>query len=67
VVTAVESTLRAVPREGTGFPPQWVGVGLDGSGRLLEYVAINVGIDRWLVFHAMPATTKVLREVGLGR
>ena len=67
VITAVESTLRAVPRAGTGFPPQWVGVGLDGSGRLLEYVAINEGIDQWLVFHAMPATTKALRDVGLRR
>ena len=67
VVAAFRNTLRSVPREGTGFPPQWVGVGIDGKGRLLQYVAINDGPDRWLIFHSMRATTKVLREVGLGR
>lgn len=66
-VTAFANSLRAVPREGTGFPPQWVGVGLDDNGRLLQFVAINEGTDEWLIFHAMPATTKVLREVGLRR
>lgn len=64
---ALENTLRAVPRAGSGFPPQWVGVGLDRGGRLLQYVAINVGPDQWLIFHAMHATSKVLREVGLRR
>lgn len=67
VVAAFTNSLRAVPREGSGFPPQWVGVGLDSKGRLLQFVAINKGIDEWLIFHAMPATTKVLREVGLRR
>lgn len=66
-IAAFTATLRSVPREGTGFPPQWVGVGLDGNGRLLQYVAIDEGAERWLIFHAMPATTKVLREVGLRR
>lgn len=67
VIAAFTGTLRAVPRVGTEFPPQWVGVGLDANGRLLQYVAINEGVERWLIFHAMPATAKVLREVGLRR
>ena len=65
--SAFRNTLRSIPREGTGFPPQWVGVGMDSKGRLLQYVAIDEGSDQWLIFHAMQATTKVLREVGLGR
>jgi hypothetical protein len=46
---------------------QWVGVGTDAGGRLLEYIAVEHEPDGWLVFHAMPATKKVLIEVGLRR
>ena len=67
VIAAFTGTLRSVPRERTGFPPQWVGVGMDGKGWLVQYVAVNDGPDHWLVFHAVQATTKVLREVGLRR
>lgn len=65
VVEAFESTLRSRPRD--THPVQWVGVGTDASGRLLEYFAVEDEPDGWLVFHAMPATTKVLIEVGLRR
>ncbi|NKY11026.1 hypothetical protein [Cellulomonas hominis] len=64
VQAAFAATLRKVARTDTD-PMQWVGVGLDGRGRLLEYVAVETGQDQWLVFHAMPATTKVLIETGL--
>lgn len=63
---AFVGTLRKVLREDAD-PRQWVGVGLDGRGRLLEYVAIETGPDEWLIFHAMSATKKVLHEVGLRR
>ena len=66
-VAAFRDALRSVPREGTGFPPQWLGVGPDGRGRILEFVAVQVGEDEWLIFHAMRATTKVLIELGLRR
>lgn len=66
VQAAFAATLRKVARLDTE-PTQWVGVGLDGHGRLLEYVAIETGPDQWLVFHAMAATTKVLIETGLRR
>lgn len=46
---------------------QWAGAGLDARGGLLEFIAIETGPDRWLVFHAMVATKKVLRELGLAR
>ncbi len=65
VVEAFEGTLRSRARD--THPVQWVGVGTDASGRLLEYIAVEDEPDGWLVFHAMPATKKVLIEVGLRR
>lgn len=65
VVEAFEGTLRSRARDTS--PLQWVGVGADASGRLLEYIAVEVEPDGWLVFHCMPATKKVLVEVGLRR
>lgn len=65
VITAFENTLRSRARD--THPVQWVGVGTDGDGRLLEYIAVEDEPDGWLVFHSMPATKKVLVEVGLRR
>jgi hypothetical protein len=65
VIAAFEGTLRSRARD--THPVQWVGVGTDTSGRLVEYVAVEDEPDGWLVFHTMPATTKVLIEVGLRR
>lgn len=65
VVEAFEGTLRSRARD--THPVQWVGVGTDASGRLLEYIAVEDEPDGWLVFHAMPATTKVMIEIGLRR
>ena len=64
-VEAFENTLRSRARDTR--PVQWVGVGTDASGRLLEYIAVEDEPDGWLAFHAMPATKKVLIEVGLRR
>ena len=60
------ATLRKAPRIDTD-PVQWIGVGLDRNGRMLEYVAIETGPDEWLVYHAMRATSKTLIEVGMKR
>jgi hypothetical protein len=65
VKMAVQGALRSRAR--ATDPVQWVGVGMDAAGRLLEFVAVEEQPDEWLVFHAMAATGKVLREVGLGR
>ncbi len=65
VTAAFEGTLRSRARD--THPVQWVGVGTDPSGRLLEYLAVEDEPDGWLVFHAMLATKKVLIEVGLRR
>lgn len=63
--TAFEEALRSRGRDTD--PVQWVGVGMDRKGRLLEFIAVEDEPDGWLVFHAMVATRKVLKEVGLGR
>lgn len=63
VVSAFEGALKSRARDTD--PIQWVGVGLDTAGRLLEFIAVEDEPDGWLVFHAMPATTNVLKEVGL--
>ena len=65
VEAAVCGALRSRPR--STDPVQWVGVGMDASGRLLEFIAVEQGPDEWLVFHAMAATNKVLKEIGLRR
>lgn len=65
VVAAFEGTLRSRARDTR--PVHWVGVGADAGGRLLEYIAVEDEPDGWLIFHAAPATTKVLTEVGLRR
>lgn len=65
VQTAFEEALRSRGRDTD--PVQWVGVGMDRKGRLLEFIAVEDEPDGWLVFHAMVATRKVLKEVGLGR
>lgn len=63
--SAFEGALRSRARDTD--PVQWVGVGMDSHGRLLEFIAVETQPDVWLVFHGMPATKKVLHEVGLGR
>lgn len=65
VIQAFENTLSSWTR--ATFPLTLVGVGMDAKGRLLEYIAVENEPYGWLIFHAMPASTKVLIEVGLRR
>lgn len=45
---------------------QWVIIGLDANGRLIEIVAVIEG-ELIKIFHAMtPPSKKTLREIGLG-
>ncbi len=46
---------------------EYVIVGADPRGRLVELVARSVGEDGYIVFHAMtPPSARTLRELGLG-
>ena len=64
VVRAAEQPVDSKPRGGSD-PPQIVGIGFDTAGRLLEWAA-EVRADELLVFHAMEATAKMLKELGIG-
>jgi hypothetical protein len=47
-------------------PIRVIGAGPDRSGRMLEWAATPLlGQAGWLVFHATPATPRMLRELGL--
>ena len=61
---AVRQAIRTRPR--ATEPRQWAGIGLDLRGRLLEFVAVELAEDRWLVYHAATATAKMQRELGFG-
>lgn len=46
-------------------PDQYVAVGFDGRGRLLEIVAARDGVGDWVIFHALtPPTKATMRELG---
>ena len=49
-------------------PEEWVGIGYDEIGRLLEVVAVRGASGAWLVKHAQtPPQEKIKRELGFGR
>lgn len=49
-------------------PEEWVGIGMDAAGRLLEIVAIRNDEGAWLIKHAQtPPQEKIKRELGFGR
>ena len=49
-------------------PDEYVSLGFDGRGRLLEIVGVRGGEGDWLLYHAMtPPSDKTFREFGLGR
>ena len=64
VLAVVVHPLRSRARDTD--PVQWIGAGIDPNGRLLEFIATETDDHTLLVFHAMPATKKTLRELGLG-
>lgn len=53
-------------------PDRYVGIGIDGHGRLLELVAVRttdeVGDIVWVVIHAQtPPKKDIMRRLGVGR
>jgi hypothetical protein len=57
--------IRSAPRLDT-LPTEYIAVGLDGTGRLIEMVAIRLADHGWLVYHAMtPPSKKTLKELRL--
>lgn len=66
-VHAWEYCLKSMPRLDKG-PEEWVGIGMDAGGRLLEIVALRNERGMWLIKHAQtPPQEKIKRELGFGR
>lgn len=59
--------IRSMPRLDKELE-EWVGIGMDVTGRLLEIVAIRNKRGAWLIKHAQtPPQEKIKRELGFGR
>ena len=60
---AIVSTLRLGKN-----PSEYVALGFDAKGRLLELVAVRTNNADWVVFHAMtPPSEETFRELGIER
>jgi hypothetical protein len=47
-------------------PNEYLAVGVDANGRLIELAALRGADNVWIIFHAMtPPTKKTLKELGL--
>lgn len=65
VRAAWKSRVKCQMRVGP-WPPQYVAVGFDGKGRILQMVATySPTADEVLVFHAMTVTGNVKKELSL--
>lgn len=66
VCAAWDDVLICRPRVDTE-PLEYVAIGTDGRGRLLELVAVDAG-DAWIIKHAQtPPQEGIKHELGLGR
>lgn len=67
MLTAWENSIASTPRTQKN-PNEYVAVGFDGKGRLVETVAVRSAAGDWLVFHAMtPPSANTLAELGFER
>lgn len=67
VLSAWENMLAYLPRLGDD-PDQYIAVGSDSNGRLIEMVARRTADGTWVIFHAMtPPSRKTLIELKLTR
>ena len=67
VLAAWENSIASTPRTQKD-PNEYVAVGFDGKGRLVEVVAVRSAAGDWLAFHAMtPPSANTLGELGFER
>ena len=67
VLDAWESCIRAVPRIDADAV-DYIAIGADTYGRLIEMVARVTDDGTWVIYHAFtPPTKKALRELGMTR
>ena len=49
-------------------PNEYVAIGFDGNGRLVEMVATRLADGNWLIYHAMtPPSANTLKELRIER
>lgn len=66
-IHAWRACLVSMPRLGKE-PEEWVGIGMDSRGRLLEVVAIRSESGAWLIKHAQtPPQERIKRELAAKR
>lgn len=64
---AWEHAICSTPRLGKN-PDEYVALGFDSNGRLVEMVAIRDSKGDWVVFHAMtPPSSRTYSELGVDR
>ena len=64
VITAWEGAMMSAPRI-LKNPDEYVSLGFDGKGRLIEMVAARDEAGRWIIFHATtPPSEKPSRNSG---
>jgi hypothetical protein len=67
VLTAWENSIISTPRISKN-PDEYIAVGFDEKGRLIEMVAIRCAIGDWLIYHATtPPSDKTFKELGIER
>jgi hypothetical protein len=63
VLFAWRNSLRSMPRVRKN-PREYVAVGVDGRGRIIEMVAARMRDGSWVIFHALtPPTKRTLKEL----
>ncbi len=64
VLTAWKNCFRSLPRIAKN-PCEYIAVGMDGKGRLIELASTRLLDGSWIIFHALtPPTQKTSRELG---
>ena len=67
VLAAWDGAIMSMPRL-PDRPDEYVALGFDGKGRLLEVVAVRGEKGEWLIFHATtPPSDKTFREFKIAR
>lgn len=67
VMEAWENALLSAPRIDKNYD-EYIVVGFDAKGRLLEMVGARGELGNWLIYHAMtPPSEKTYRELGIAR
>ena len=65
VLAAWDNCLRSSNRN-EGALEDYVAVGVDRKGRIIEMIAVLKPDDTWLIYHAFtPPSNRVLQELGL--